>query len=67
MITMMPAASSAAFSLSFVWVFILEAPRSHRSLYASTPPAQVFSLLWRSGLFEWRVAALSVIVGHAES
>ena len=39
---MMPAASSAAFSLSFVWVFICEPSRSHIALYASSPPAQVF-------------------------
>jgi hypothetical protein len=64
---MIAAASSAALIRSFVWVFICESPRSHESLYASSPPAQVFLFLWRSGLFQWRVAALSVIVGHAKS
>lgn len=42
MITMMPAASSTAFSLSFVWVFILEAPWKHKAFYAVKPQSKFF-------------------------
>ena len=64
---MIAAASSAALIRSFVWFFISEAPRSHRALYVSTPPAQAF-LHFGVNVAKWPFSVASRgFVGHAKS